>query len=59
MNPHFKKVNIFLKISEFLRKIILKIRIFPFFWSDPINPEKFPMNSIIYLRNLLKTHKMA
>ena len=44
----------FTKISEFFGKIILQISNFQFVCSDPINPKKFPMNSIILLRNLSK-----
>ena len=33
------------------------LKIWIFFWRDCIYPEKFPMNSIIYLRNLSKNLK--
>ena len=49
----------FTNISAFFQTIILNISIFKFLWSYPINPDKLPMNSIIYLGNLSKTKKIA
>ena len=57
-DPFFLRKNLenwtyFTRISEFFRKIILN---FHFLWY-PINPEKFSVNSNIWLRNFLKKLK--
>ena len=46
-------------IQNFLKflKNYFKISKFPLFWSHLINPENFPVNSIIYDRNLLKNQQ--
>ena len=65
---HFSKISTFFLVkSPFLRKISKIEQNLQAFWSflkkmnvirrDPINPEKFRMNSIIYLRNLSKSSK--
>ena len=47
-------------LQEFLNFFEKLFKKFEFFRSDPINQEKFPMNSIIKLRNLSKKlEKMA
>ena len=44
----------FTKISDYFRKAILR---FELFYGDPINPDKFPRNSISSLRTLSKKFK--
>ena len=54
---NFQKEHILQMSSEFFRKIVLKILNFPFLKSEPIDPAKFPIISIIWLRNLSKYRK--
>ena len=49
----------FIKLSDFIKKIILKLSNFLFLWRDHINSEKFPMNPIISSKVYQKPQKIA
>ena len=48
---NFENWTYFTRISQFFEKLFIKFHVF---WRDLINPDKFPVNFIIKLRNLSK-----